>query len=186
MALDVAGLERHADPLTELLHACVHHGASVSFILPFDLNQARAYWREKVAPAVGAGGRLVLIATVAGEVAGTVQLDLDTWPNQAHRADVAKLLVHPRHRRAGLARALMLAVEDRAAAAGRWLLTLDTASEAAERLYLSLGYQRAGRIPDYARAPLEDRIEATTIMFKLLPNAVNPGANRCGQPNRAE
>jgi hypothetical protein len=89
-------------------------------------------------------------------------------PNQPHRADVMKLLVDPRARRRGLARALMLAIEKEAARGGRWLLTLDTAGDAAERLYRSLGYTAAGAIPSYARDPLVDRFDATTIMYKDL------------------
>ena len=172
-ALDRPGLDRHLDALAELLRACVHGGASVGFILPFDIDQARAFWLGEVAPALAAGRRVALVATWAGEVAGTVQLDLDSWPNQAHRAEVAKLLVHPRHRRSGIGRRLMQQVEAEAAAAGRRLLTLDTAGDAAERLYASLGYRCAGRIPGYARDPIEDRLDATTIMFKWLPAGTN-------------
>ena len=168
VALDRGGLDRHLDALAGILHACVHDGASVGFVLPFEIDQARGFWIGKVAPALAAGGRVLLVATVDGELAGTVQLDLDTMPNQRHRGEVAKLLVHPRHRRAGIARALMRQVEAAAAAADRWLLTLDTAGDAAEALYESLGYERAGRIPFYARDALADRCDPTTIMFKLL------------------
>jgi hypothetical protein len=167
-ALNADSLVRHLDALTDILHACVHDGASVGFILPFEPGEARAYWTGKVAPALSGGARVVLVATLDGAMAGTVQLDLDTWPNQRHRADVAKLLVHPRHRRQGVARALMTAIEARARDAGRQLLTLDTAGDGAERLYASLGYAIAGRIAGYARAALEDRLEATTYMFKQL------------------
>ena len=167
-ALDEEGLLCHLAALVEILRASVHGGASVGFILPFEAEEARAFWLGKVAPALAAGKRILLIATVAGEVAGTVQLDLDTFPNQRHRGEVAKLLVHPRYRRAGIGRALMAEIERRAAAAGRRLLTLDTAGAEAERLYLSLGYAPAGSIPGYARAPLEDRYDATTHMYKSL------------------
>ena len=67
---------------------------------------------------------------------------------------MAKLLVHPGQRRQGIARALMQAVEAAARAHGRELLTLDTRSDDhAEPLYLSLGYQVAGRIPGYPWTP---------------------------------
>ena len=102
-----------ADPSAELagladvLHAAVHAGASVNFILPFSVEEARAFWCSKVLPEVRSGGRRVLIARVDGRIAGTVQLVLDLPPNQRHRAEVAKLLVHPFARRQGLARRLM-------------------------------------------------------------------------------
>jgi GNAT superfamily N-acetyltransferase len=167
--VDVAGLNRHLDALAEILRACVHNGASVSFILPFDIDQARAFWVNKVAPSLSRNERVVLIACVDGQVAGTVQLDFDTPPNQAHRADVAKLLVHPRYRQLGVGRALMQRIEAYCENADRWLLTLDTRTgDAAEPLYVSLGYRRVGCIPDYALDPFSARFDATTIMFKNL------------------
>lgn len=152
-----------------LLQACVHDGASIGFILPFDVAASQAFWTENVLPAVTRGVRLLLVAEVDGEVAGAVQLDWDTNPNQAHRAEVRKLLVAPALRRRGIARQLMQAVEAQARALQRSLLTLDTrSSDHAEPLYLSLGYVVAGSIPAYALAPAGDRLDATTIMYKQL------------------
>jgi len=90
-------------------------------------------------------------------------------PNQRHRAEVRKLLVHPDARRRGIARALMAAIERRARHLGRSLLTLDTRTgDGAERLYASLGYETAGVIPGFARDTTEDRLDATTIMYKTV------------------
>ena len=166
VALDPDALGRNLERLAEILHACVQEGASVGFVLPFTIEEARAYWREKVAPPHAAGTRLVLAATVDGAVAGTAQLDLDAMPSKRHHAEVSKVLVDPRFRRAGLARALMAEIERRAAAAGRWLLTLDTAGDEAFALYRSLGYRLAGTIPHYARDAFEARWAATRIMYK--------------------
>lgn len=171
LALDGRGIAQHLEPLAEILHACVHDGASVGYILPFAMTEARAFWTDKVAPGVATGTRVLLIATIDDVAAGTVQLDIDTKANQRHRADVSKLLVHPRHRRKGLGRALMLAIEPYAVRADRWLLTLDTAGDAAEALYADLGYQIAGKIPLYARDALVERYDPTIIMFKTLPGA---------------
>jgi ribosomal protein S18 acetylase RimI-like enzyme len=168
--LDRDSLVHHLLPLAEVLHACVHHGANVGFILPFDLDQARTFWLQKIAPGLVANTRIVLVAKLGDQVAGTVQLNLDTPPNQPHRADVSKLLVHPNHRMLGVGRALMQQIEFYGTNAGRRLLTLDTATGIAEMLYLSLGYERVGHIPGYAREPNEDRFVGTTIMFKVLPD----------------
>ena len=52
---------------------------------------------------------------------------------------------------------------------GRSLLTLDTRTgDKAEPLYASLGYKTVGVIPEFCRDPIEDRIDATTIMYKAL------------------
>lgn len=158
--------------LGAILHACVHAGASVSFILPFSRDDAKAFWRDQVLPAVRAGSRRVLLARSAGHILGTVQLDLATPPNQPHRAEVKKLLVHPDGRRRGTARALMNAVEEQARAAGRTLLILDTVTGgAAESLYLSAGYIPVGVIPRYALNFDSTKLEGTTVMYKELSSA---------------
>ncbi len=167
-ALDPASLAKVLDRLADILRACVSEGASVGFVTPFGRDDARAYWLNRVAPAHAAGAKTVLIATVGGEVAGTAQLDLDSMPSKRHHAEVSKVLVDPPFRRAGVGRALMREIERRAAAEGRWLLTLDTAGDAAEALYRSLNYSLAGSIPDYARHAFADRYDATRLMYKDL------------------
>ena len=117
-ALDPVSFRRNLDRLAQILEACVREGASVGFVLPFARAEARAYWREKSAPPLKARSRLVLAATVGGEVVGTAQLDLDGMPSKRHHAEVSKVLVDPRFRRAGVARALMADIERRAAEAG--------------------------------------------------------------------
>jgi ribosomal protein S18 acetylase RimI-like enzyme len=162
-------LERELGMLAEILHAVVYDGAGVSFVVPFSLDDARAFWAERVLPDVRAGTRRVLVAARGPRLVGTVQLDLATPPNQPHRAEVLKLLVHPTARRAGIARALMTAIEDVARAERRTLLTLDTwTGGPAERLYRSMGYVEVGVIPRYARRSLTPELEGTTIMYKEL------------------
>lgn len=162
-------LEADLDALADVLRAVVYDGAGVSFIVPFSLEEARAFWLANVLPGVRARTRRVLVARLEGRITGTVQLDLATPPNQRHRAEVLKLLVHPAARRHGIARALMLAVEPIALAEGRTLLTLDTwTGKAAEVLYASLGYVAVGVIPRYARGSLTPELEPTTIMYKDL------------------
>jgi len=94
-----APADQDLDGLSAVLHAAPHAGASVSFILPFSVADARAFWRATVLPGVEAGKRAVLLARNERGIVGTVQLILDTPPNQRHRAEVAKLLVLPEARR---------------------------------------------------------------------------------------
>jgi GNAT superfamily N-acetyltransferase len=140
------------EQLAEVLHDCVHGGASVSFMLPFPMDEARAFWRG-VAAGVLRGERALIVAEVDGTIRGTVQLLLAQPPNQPHRADLAKMLVHRAARRLGLGAALLRAAEAEARAEGRTLLVLDTASAEAERLYERGGWVPCGLVPGYALLP---------------------------------
>lgn len=165
--LDAAGAQSAIPRLADILKACVDDGASVSFLPPLPRDTARGFW-TRAASAVALGGRVVLAGWVDGTLAGTVTLDLDTPPNQPHRADVAKLLVHPAGRRRGLARALMARLEAEATAAGRKLLVLDTKEgDAAEPLYRAMGWTEAGRIPDFAMNG-DGSLAATIFFWKRL------------------
>ena len=62
----------------------------------------------------------------------------------------------------------MREIERRAPNEGRWLLTLDTAGDAAEALYRSLGYGLGETLPSYARDAFEERYDATRLMYKDL------------------
>jgi GNAT superfamily N-acetyltransferase len=169
---DDATASRDVDMLAEVLHAVVHGGAGVSFILPFSLDDARAFWTGSVLPGVIARRRRMLVARLGGRVVGTVQLDPAWAPNQPHRAEVLKLLVHPDARRRGIARSLMVALEELALANGWTLLTLDTwTGQAGERLYRSLGYAVVGSIPRFARGSTTPELEPATIMYKELDQA---------------
>ena len=164
-----ASLDEEIAMLGDVLHAVVHIGAGVSFILPFSVDEGRAFWVAKVLPGVRAGTRRVLVARIGSRIVGTVQIDLATPPNQRHRAEVAKLLVHPDARRHGIARRLMVALEAVALSEGRTLLTLDTwTGSHAEQLYRSLGYTTVGVIPRFARGSTTPGLEPTTIMYKEL------------------
>jgi ribosomal protein S18 acetylase RimI-like enzyme len=170
-SLSSEDFDRAVERLSEILRDCVSEGASIGFVLPFAMEEARAYWRDRVGPQ-RAAGKIVLAATLDGELAATAQLDFDAMPSKRHHAEVSKVLVDPRFRRAGLGRALMIEIERRAIAAGRWLLTLDTSGDAAERLYGSLGYEVAGAIPFYARDAFDRNSYATTrLMYKDLRGA---------------
>ena len=165
--LDASGVRRHLDGLAEVLADCVAGGASVSYMAPFSHGDARAAfaaWADEVE----AGRRLVLAAFGGATVVGTVQVVFATPPNQPHRADVAKLLVHRSARRRGVAQLLMRHAEAQARAEGKTLLVLDTVTgDDAERLYSRLGWTRVGVIPNYALYP-DGRPCDTTVFWKAV------------------
>ena len=160
-------LHAHLDGLAAVLHDCVAGGASVSYLEPFSREQALGVF-EEFAAEVEHGRRLILAAFADGEVVGTVQVILALPPNQPHRAEIAKLLVHRSARRRGIAQLLMERAEAEARAEGKTLLVLDTVTgDSAERLYERLGWTRVGVIPGYALYP-DRRPCDTTIFWKAL------------------
>jgi GNAT superfamily N-acetyltransferase len=152
IVLDADAAEAAIDELADVLVDCVAGGASVSFMLPYGRDDAAAFF-EKVIASVARGETVLVAAKLDGRIVGTVQLGLDMPPNQPHRGDIKKLLVHRSARKHGLGAALMARAEAEAKARGRTLLVLDTASGAAERLYQRGGWQRVGVVPDYAMWP---------------------------------
>jgi GNAT superfamily N-acetyltransferase len=159
-------LPSDVDELAQLLADAVDSGASVSFMRPFSVDAAREWWRttlERADPRA-----TVLVARDDLGIVGSVSLHPAWPPNQPHRADIAKLLVHRRARRQGVGRALMEAIEARARAAGFTLLTLDTVrGDAGEQLYMTAGWQRVGVIPDYALYP-DGRPCDTVVFYKKM------------------
>lgn len=154
------------DELAQLLVDAVDSGAAVSFLPPLALDAAARWWRTLLdaAPA----GSVFLVERDAGRIVGTVHYQPSSAPNQPHRAEVSKLLVHRDARRTGVGARLMSELETRARARGLTLLTLDTKrNDAAERLYTRLGWSVAGIIPEYAQNP-DGTFHDTVVFYKRL------------------
>ena len=163
-------IERLAPPVSEadlsalalLLVDAVESGAAVSFL---SLTEAQAldWWRKLFgAPA---SGTIVLAVRDSEGIVGSVQLHPSWAPNQPHRADIAKLIVHRRGRQRGFGEQLMAAVEREAVAAGYRLLMLDSKrGDAGERLYRRLGWTVVGTIPRFA-LDTDGRTPHDTVVF---------------------
>lgn len=148
--LTPAEAEARRDALIDLLVDAVEGGASVNFVWPMTREKS-AHWWGGALQSHARGERVILVAEEGEAVLGSVQLIFAGQENQAHRADIGKLLVHRSARRNGLGTALMRAAEAEAARRGRTLLTLDTeAGSSGDRLYQRLGWTRFGVIPSYA------------------------------------
>ncbi len=149
--------------LAELLVDTVESGSAVSFLSPLTVDAAEAWWRRTIA---GSDARAIfLVARDEAGVVGTVQLHPAWAPNQPHRAEVVKLIVHRRARGAGLGAALMRRIEAEARKSGFRLLTLDTKrGVAAEHLYRRLGWTVVGTIPGYAFDP-DGRTPHDAVIF---------------------
>jgi ribosomal protein S18 acetylase RimI-like enzyme len=125
-----------------------------------------AYWEPYLARIADVAGRVqrttVLVATVSGEIAGSATLEVETRmnpesteplaPDEAH---LRMLGVAPAYRGRGVARRLVAACIDVARAQGKRRLTLETTvpMTAAQRLYVSMGFDSAGEriTPDGTR-----------------------------------
>jgi ribosomal protein S18 acetylase RimI-like enzyme len=157
-------------------HACRHSGADR------DPGRCRRQWRlgrlhglehferfwRGIVDEVAAGHIQLFVARGEDGIVGTAQLHLITKPNQPHRAEIAKVLVHSAARRRGIGEALMRAAEAAALAAGRDLLVLDTdEAGAARRLYNRLGWTELGTIPRYALMP-DGSDCGSTFFYKTL------------------
>lgn len=148
--------------LAALLLDAVRGGSSVSFMADLQLDEAVDWWRKTLKSA--SPRAVILVARDEEGIVGTVQLQPSWAPDQPHRADVAKLLVHRRARKRGIARALMAELERRAREKRFTLLLLDTCKDSvAERLYTSLGWQRVGEVPHFALNP--DGTNCDTVLF---------------------
>jgi ribosomal protein S18 acetylase RimI-like enzyme len=160
-------LREQLDALAAVLADCVAGGASVSYMAPFSHEQARSAF-EVFASEAEQGRRVIVGALLDGTLVGTVQVILAVPPNQPHRGDIAKLLVHRSARRQGIAQLLMEQAELEARSEGKTLLVLDTVTgDNAERLYERLGWTKVGVIPGYALYP-DGRPCDTTVFWKGL------------------
>ena len=117
---------------------------------------------------IAQGNLILLVAMLDGQAVGTIQLAPAASPNGSHRAEVQKLIVHSRARNQGIARSLLVSIEDIARNMGRTLLFLDTKrGDTAEHLYEKYGYTRAGIIPQFAQDG-EGKLCDTVYFYRLL------------------
>jgi GNAT superfamily N-acetyltransferase len=166
IVLDAAAAAAAIDELSDVLVDCVAGGASVSFMLPFGRDDAKEFF-EKVIASVARRETVLVAARLDGRIVGTVQLGLDMPPNQPHRGDIKKLLVHRSARSRRIGALLMARAEQEAKGRNRSLLVLDTAGNEAERLYVRTGWQRVGVVPDYAMWPAGGFCDTTFFWKKV-------------------
>lgn len=173
---DGSFLQTNINDFAAMLGQSVASGASIGFVQPFTLSDAAAFWLERVLPMVQSGASVLFAAQAeqGGAIVGTAQLVLPTMPNQMHKAEVAKMMVHPAYRRQGIAGRLLAALIQEAERRGFRLLTLDTrTNDSAQPLYAKFGFESAGEIPGFAIAPDDpERLDGTTYMYKWLGSAV--------------
>jgi GNAT superfamily N-acetyltransferase len=153
--------------LAAVLVDAVANGASVNFMAGFSTDDALRFWRGQL-PGLADGTRHILVAESGRMILGTVVVSLAAAPNQPHRADVGKMIVHSSARGRGTGQRLLEAAEALALRLGRSLSTLDTeAGSAGDRLYRRCGWVPVGSIPNYSYTP-DGRLTPATFFYKEL------------------
>lgn len=167
MSLQIKELDTilpYKNELCSLLMETVNQGASIGFHLPMEEAEAAAFWDDYQPNEY----RITLGAFKEQRLIGTVSLELIKRSNGSHRAEVCKLMVHPGARRLGAARKLMSELEEVAKHHKRSLLVLDTREgDPSNKLYIGLGYELAGTIPDFASNE-KGELEATNLYYKFI------------------
>ncbi len=168
-ALSAADIDRYLDDLCRVLMDSVADGAAISFMATLTWAEAERFWQGDVKPAIEGGNRLLFGVFIENRLVGTVQLVTGMPPNQPHRAEISKMIVHPDMRRRGLGKALMTAALEAARKAGKALVTLDTRTgDVSEDLYRGVGFEKAGVIPNFALDPDGKAQHSTTYMYRFL------------------
>ncbi|KAI1854461.1 hypothetical protein JX266_000579 [Neoarthrinium moseri] len=162
--------DKYRVALRNLLQLCVNPdpvNSSIGFRAPLADVEAESYWKSlsaKLDVTPITVHLFVLSATQSSaDVLATVQIFTIPKITHRHRAEIAKLLVHPSARRKGIATILMDFVEEFARdELGTEMLTLDTASETpAMAFYERSGWKQWGTCPEYAEYADGRRCDAT-------------------------
>ena len=168
--VQVDDLTPYRAELVEILIETVAAGASIGFLAPISKADAESYWRT-VDAAMKTGKTVTLVARENGKIYGTVQLALAQKANARHRAEIEKLMVHPKSRGHGIGHKLMAALEQTATTLGRTLLLMDTRrGGVADGLYGRLGYTRFGIVPAFT-IDSEGASHDTCFFYKQLKPA---------------
>jgi ribosomal protein S18 acetylase RimI-like enzyme len=137
--------------LCEATEAAIEAGGGFGWLKPPQRSVLESYWTGMLL----VPQRELFAARLDGVICGSGQLVRPAGNNeaQAFQAQLQHAFIAPWARGHGLARGLTLSIEEEARRAGFTVLTLDVreTQEAAIKLYESLGYERWGVNPFYAR-----------------------------------
>ncbi|HEX7966612.1 MAG TPA: GNAT family N-acetyltransferase [Stellaceae bacterium] len=162
------------EDLCDAAEAAIKGGGGFGWLQAPPRHIMENYWRGVLL----VPERRLFVARLDGTICGSAQLVRPPRNNEAQSfaAQVISNFIAPWARGHGLARQLVVAVEDAARAAGFAVLNLDVRDTqgAAIQLYESLGYERWGTHPCYAR--VEGEVVPGHFYYKRL--AVEAGAAR--------
>jgi ribosomal protein S18 acetylase RimI-like enzyme len=158
--------EEDMHALCEATHAAIIEGGGFGWVRPPERRALEAYFRGLLL----VPERQVFVARLNSTIVGSAQLVRPPRNNeaQAFGAQLMHAFIAPYARGHGLARLLTLRVEEAARAMKFQVLNLDVreTQQAAIRLYESLGYERWGEHPLYAR--IRGKPVRGLFFYKLL------------------
>lgn len=166
----VERLTRYSGPdlhdLCDAAEAAILDGGGFGWLTPPPRHVMEAYWKGVLL----VPERELFVARLDQTIAGSAQLVRPPRNNEA-QAPIGQLttsFIAPWARGHGLARMMVLAIEEAARGAGLCVLNLDVreTQEAAIRLYESFGYRRWGTHPQYAL--VDERWITGLFLFKDL------------------
>jgi len=172
---------RDLDELCDAADDAIRSGGGFGWLTPPVRAIMEAYWRGVLL----VPDRRLFVGRLDGVVVGSAQLQRPPKSAEArsHTAHLTSHFVAPWARGHGVARALLVAVENAARQQGHLVLELDVreTQEAALQIYRHYGYVEWGRHPYYAR--VDERPVAGLFFCKLLGDMRVPGK---GEPEGGE
>ena len=179
---------RDLDELCEAADDAIRSGGGFGWLTPPVRAIMEAYWRGVLL----VPDRRLFIGRLDGVIVGSAQLHRPPKSSEAraHTAHLTSHFVAPWARGHGVARALLVAVENAARQQGHVVLELDVreTQDAALQIYRQYGYVEWGRHPYYAR--VDGRPVAGLFFCKLLGDMRVPGqkapADAANAPGDAE
>lgn len=149
-------MEQHGLKITRLTPA--HSGAMSAL---HQSGFASGWSREAIETLLGSA-HCVGLGTFDPELLGFLLLGL-----VADEAEILTLVIAPKHRRCGIARALLeqAIVTAKASGAASLFLEVSTENTAATALYTTFGFEEAGRRPGYYKS--ENGADAVVMVLRL-------------------
>jgi ribosomal protein S18 acetylase RimI-like enzyme len=160
--------------LCEATEAAIEAGGGFGWLHPPQRSVLESYWTGMLL----VPQRELFVARLEGVICGSAQLVKPGGNNEAQsfQAQLQHAFIAPWARGHGLARSLTLSVEEEARREGFTVLNLDVreTQDAAIKLYESLGYERWGVNPYYAR--VQGKYVRGFYYMKPLAAGVTTGA----------
>lgn len=153
--------------LVELLSSVIQDGGSMGFLANATDSELTGFWNLELSR-VRSGINTIFCAMEADVCIGAGILTRELKISWRHRAEVRKLMTHPKYRRHGVAHQILMQMETIARDRGVRLLMLRTEAEsAASILYSKVNWILMGTVPNYATGP-DGSLHSVSFFYKEL------------------